>query len=341
MSGWLWSSSEQQNAKKEEQQRQQEAKERAAVDELKALLQTPEGKKAAEELVQGGELQDASEMTSDLYLRKWLFAREWDVPLTHTCILAHAGWRAHTMPHGYIDEAWIQDALKDEKVFLQGCDKQGRGFTIIRVSRHAPKADKQRNLKPDKLFVCYIMNAVMAVCNKEINPRQRLVSMFDMTGCSMANLDVPCMRMILGLLNQHYVETLSVMYFYNPPLVFWGIWNTFKGLIPPVTREKIKMIDPADLAQLQADFPPEVLPKEYGGAAELLLVNDAIRKLKLPPYPHLPELAGTAGVGAPADIDSLDESAALAVEQQMMTLSVKGTHSAAVEVQATSQTVQA
>jgi hypothetical protein len=64
--------------------------------------------------------------------------------------------------------------------------------------------------------------------------------------------------MLQGLLNQHYVETLSVMYFYNPPLVFWGIWNTFKGLIPPVTREKIKMIDPKDLAQLTADFPPEV-----------------------------------------------------------------------------------
>lgn len=48
-------------------------------------------------------------MTSDLYLRKWLFAREWDVALTHKCIVAHAGWRAHTMPHGYIDEvsrAW-------------------------------------------------------------------------------------------------------------------------------------------------------------------------------------------------------------------------------------------
>jgi hypothetical protein len=53
MSSWLWSSSQQQNAKKEERQRQQEAKERAAVDELRALLQSPEGERAAEQLVQG------------------------------------------------------------------------------------------------------------------------------------------------------------------------------------------------------------------------------------------------------------------------------------------------
>jgi hypothetical protein len=83
-----------------------------------------------------------------------------------------------------------------------------------------------------------------------------------------------------------------------------------------------------------------VLPKEYGGTAELMLVNDAVRQLKLPPYPHLPELAGTAGLEAPADIDSYD-SPAVSHEQQMMTVSDKGLQSAAVNVQATSQTVQA
>jgi hypothetical protein len=59
-------------------------------------------------------------------------------------------------------QGWIQEPLKDQKVFVQGCDKQGRGFTIIRVARHQPKADKQRNLKPDKLFTCYIMNALVS-----------------------------------------------------------------------------------------------------------------------------------------------------------------------------------
>jgi hypothetical protein len=40
----------------------------------------------------------------DAYLRRWLFAREWDVNLTYQCIIKHAGWRSHVMPHGFIDE---------------------------------------------------------------------------------------------------------------------------------------------------------------------------------------------------------------------------------------------
>lgn len=55
-------------------------------------------------LATGGELKHPDEMTLDMYLKKWLIAREWDVPLTYSCIISHAAWRAHTMPNGYIDE---------------------------------------------------------------------------------------------------------------------------------------------------------------------------------------------------------------------------------------------
>jgi hypothetical protein len=54
--------------------------------------------------VAGGELPSADTCTSDAYLRRWLFAREWDVNQTYSCIIKHAGWRAHVMPHGFIDE---------------------------------------------------------------------------------------------------------------------------------------------------------------------------------------------------------------------------------------------
>ena len=37
----------------------------------------------------------------------------------------------------------------------------------------------------------------MALCDTDLNPRGRLVSMFDMTDCSYANMDVAAMHMIL------------------------------------------------------------------------------------------------------------------------------------------------
>lgn len=61
----------------------------------------------------GGELASVEDCTSDAYLRRWLFAREWDVALTQQCIIKHAGWRAHVMPHGYIDEVCNSAAAVD------------------------------------------------------------------------------------------------------------------------------------------------------------------------------------------------------------------------------------
>jgi hypothetical protein len=54
----------------------------------------------------------------------------------------------------------------------------------------------------------------------------------------------------------------------------------------------------------------QVLPKQYGGSAELLLVQEAVRKFQLPPYPHLPDVAGTAGGEAPHEIADVPDAAA-------------------------------
>ncbi|KIY98962.1 hypothetical protein MNEG_9003, partial [Monoraphidium neglectum] len=140
----------------------------------------------------------------------------------------------------------------------------------------------------------------VALCDRSRNPQARVVAMFDMTGGSMANMDVAGMKTILGLLSVHYVERLSAFYFYNPPRVFWGLWGASKHLLPEVggrrggwgvaarggevTRNKIKVIDPADLAELQAAVPEDVLPVEYGGKAELRPVDAAIRHFGLPPH---------------------------------------------------------
>lgn len=44
--------------------------------------------------------------------------------------------------------------------------------------------------------MCVVLPQV-ALCDQQLNPRGRLVSMFDMTGASYANMDVAAMRMIL------------------------------------------------------------------------------------------------------------------------------------------------
>jgi hypothetical protein len=74
----------------------------------------------------------------------------------------------------------------------------------------------------------------VALCDRKRNPSCRLSSMFDLSNCSLSNMDAAVMGKILGILGTHYVERLSVLYFYNPPALFWGLWNSTKHLLPEV-----------------------------------------------------------------------------------------------------------
>jgi hypothetical protein len=37
------------------------------------------------------------------------------------------------------------------------------------------------------------------------------------------------------------------MFFFNPPYIFWGAWNGLSPLLPEPTRNKIKVLDLAQV----------------------------------------------------------------------------------------------
>lgn len=52
-------------------------------------------------------------------------------------------------------------------------------------------------LQSMRLFTCYVINALMALCEAKRNPGRRVVAMFDLTNSGLANIDVACLMMIL------------------------------------------------------------------------------------------------------------------------------------------------
>ena len=227
------------------------------------------------------------------------------VDVTYKLLLNHGGWRAHVLRRGYIPEADVARPLAANTIFLPGRDREGRALIIVKVANHDAR---RRDLREMKLFSIYIMESMVALCDRAANPQCRLASMFDLTGCSYHNLDAAVMRNILGILSAHYVERLSVMYFYNAPAVFFAIWNASKGLLPEVTRNKIKMISPSDTSELRAWLPDDVLPAEYGGQGELLPIAAACRRFRLPPFDGLVD--PSVPVPAPAHDAGGDTAAA-------------------------------
>ncbi|KAI8463544.1 MAG: CRAL-TRIO domain-containing protein [Monoraphidium minutum] len=281
---WLGIDEESRAAAHAKKEQEREAKHTRALEELRKLFDNEEGRICGRQLAEGGEFgRDGApeELVSDAYLRRWLAAREWEPVVAHKLLLEHGAWRARTSPRGYVEEEKVKGPLADEKAFLQGVDHEGRAVVIVRVANHLTA---RRDIREMRLFSAYILDALVTLCDAQRNPQRRVVAFFDMTGGCMANMDVAGMKTILGLLSTHYVERLSSFYFYNPPTIFWGLWAASKHLLPEVTRQKIHMIDPKDLHELREGIPSDVLPKEYGGEAELRPIEQAARHFRLPPY---------------------------------------------------------
>ncbi|KAL6752267.1 CRAL-TRIO domain-containing protein [Haematococcus lacustris] len=241
----------------------------AKILQLKEQLQSSgQADSAGAQLVQGGELQHASDIVSDAYLHRWLRARSWDVQKACSDIVKHAEWRVSFMPNGRIDEATVANEIACEKLYLQGIDRQGRPLMIALARKHNGWT---RSLEELERMCCYVLDemAKMAAPHVDRNPRGQCCTLLDLTDMAMVSMDVQAIKTLLTLLGEHYVERLGALIFWNPPLIFWGVWNSLSPLLPEVTRAKIFVIDPSKTASLVELVGAEVLPTEYGGCAEL------------------------------------------------------------------------
>lgn len=227
-----------------------------AMEEVRSLL--PEV--VHQQLIAGGE-QGLTEQT----LRRWTVARKMNARLAAADLTAHAAWRAAWAPQGRILEAEIGADLQQDKLFLQGTDKQGRGIIILQARKHtlSESSAQQR-------YICYVLDGAIALANTASNPDAKVVAIFELLGISLANCDAVGLKNIFSLLNSHYVERLSTLYMRGAPSIFWGLWSVVSPFIDPVTRKKVVFVAAGDNQTLLDACGPEVLPPHLGGTAALV-----------------------------------------------------------------------
>jgi hypothetical protein len=189
------------------------------------------------------------------------------VALTTKNILSHAEWRASMFPNGRYTASDVPNELTSGKVFHLGCDKQGRSVLVIQARKHSAWT---RVLEELQRFCCYILDLAVSQCDLKLNPLGRIAVILDLTDMGMTSMDIPAVTALFKLLGEHYVERLGVMVMYNPPLIFWGAWNTLSPLLPAVTRRKILVVAPSDNKAVLEALGEDVLPVEYGGKAETM-----------------------------------------------------------------------
>ncbi len=61
------------------------------------------------------------------------------------------------------------------------------------------------------------------------------------------------------VLQGHFPERLSQLWFLNAPFIFWGLWRIVSPFIEPATRDKIVFLSGVErTSRLAAAIPPEV-----------------------------------------------------------------------------------
>ncbi len=73
----------------------------------------------------------------------------------------------------------IKNELAAQKVFVQGCDKFGRGIIILLTARHSKST---RDLDETKRLICYSLEQQIQLHDAVRNPDGKGIGIFDMRG---------------------------------------------------------------------------------------------------------------------------------------------------------------
>ncbi|KAI5076630.1 hypothetical protein GOP47_0008695 [Adiantum capillus-veneris] len=207
----------------------------------------------------------------DAMLLRFLRARAMHVPRATKMLAEHQRWRASFAPRGFISESEVESELAQRKAFLQGISKKTGHPLLIMVARN--HVCNRSDIQEFKRFVVYSSDKIIASAPVGV---EKHVVIVDLEGIGYKNMDVKSFLSSAQIFQNYYPERMARIYFVGAPSIFASFWKMASRLIDKVTREKIVFVDgnkPCD--SLIDEFDADVLPKAYGGKADLILIQDA------------------------------------------------------------------
>ncbi|CAM8937106.1 unnamed protein product [Rhodiola kirilowii] len=214
------------------------------------------------------EREDPSSKDIDnLTLRRFLRARDQDIDKASKLFIKYLRWRQTFVPNGFIHRSEIPNNLAQNKVFVQGVDKQGRPMGVILGRKH-----KQASLNEFKRFAVYSLDKM---CSSIPKGQEKFVCIADLEGWGYANCDVRAYSGALALLQDCYPERLGKLFIVHVPYVFMAVWKVIYPFIDDKTKKKIVFVEDKLLKEtLLEDIEEGELPEIYGGKRKLIPIQD-------------------------------------------------------------------
>ncbi|KAM3324712.1 SEC14 cytosolic factor isoform X1 [Capsicum chacoense] len=216
----------------------------------------------------GSSTEDYGEKT----LMRFLIARSMDPEKAAKMFCQWKKWRAEMVPLGYISASEVADELAAEKFYLQGLSKNGHPVLIVKVNKHFRSNDQVQFKK----FVVHLLDKTIASSFKgrEIG-NEKLIVIADLQNITYNNADARGIITGFQFLQAYYPERLATCYILHMPQFFVAVWRFVCRFLDKATQEKIRIVtNEEQREQFIREVGEEVLPEEYGGRAELVLLQD-------------------------------------------------------------------
>ncbi|TDH71127.1 uncharacterized protein CCR75_001924 [Bremia lactucae] len=151
--------------------------------------------------------------------------------------------------------------------------KEGEPVYYEKPGKINLKALKSAGLALDDLMHNYLMITEFLWQVIEQDDNRKGISVLDVDGIGLSDFAgeaVEYVRKAALVSGKHYPERCAYIYVINVPSWFSIIWNTVKGMVDDVTREKVIIVRGKKkiLEALSEHIPVENIPAEYGGMSD-------------------------------------------------------------------------
>ncbi|KAJ8598594.1 hypothetical protein CTAYLR_001684 [Chrysophaeum taylorii] len=211
-------------------------------------------------------MDDVSRLAAELgtedtkRVARFLRAEKGDVRKAETRLRRHLEWRAKTLP---IPFETVREELEKLKVVVLP-ERDGEGRVVVVIRARLLGAHTYGDIgECERAIICFAEGL-----ERTLDSDEKITVIFSRLPPN-HKPDLRWVKMVGGLLQEHYPERLHLAVVAPVPAVMLGLWHVVKMLFDPVTRSKIKI---AKHSSCFLDLvPPDRLPLELGGKADYVL----------------------------------------------------------------------
>jgi len=256
----------------------QEAARLEAMDVTKLNLQQANALAQLRDAVKDCNMQDSS----DVFLLRWLIARDFDVQKAEKMLRASLEWRAQYRINTLLQDFTSPEVFK--KYFaagFTGVDKAHNPLWVVRYGRIDMKGILQSAKKKDYFYHVYSLVESSVKFAKDYQEKLDLPSsvitqstiIFDLEDFAMRHITYkPVMDsaiQVIQFYEANYPEFLRRVFIVNAPKIFNIAFAMIKPFLNEATAQKIKILSGNDASQWKKSILEEVdadqLPVHYGG----------------------------------------------------------------------------